>query len=108
MSKEISKGPLSSYSPGPGDIVPKKGEHGRTKHEEKQQAGGKHRGTPGGFGGHHKHEHPMAHPEVHHASHHSHKGMSGQPKPPQHMLHTGKISERPVGAFRYHEVFDKK
>lgn len=89
---------LSGYEPGTGNVVP---------HKNNKQAGGKHRGTPGGFGGHHKHDHPMAHREVHHASMHNnggHKGFHGEAK----LLHTHKISERPMGAFRYSEVFKGK
>ena len=84
---------LSGYSPGPGSIVPK-------------QAGGKKRHTPGGFGSHHKHDHPMAHHEVHHASHHNHRGHKGH-LGEHSMVHSGKLRKRPMGAFRYHEVFDK-
>ena len=50
-------------------------------------------------------KHPVAHPEVHHASRkeHKHEGHHGEHK----MLHSHKVSERPMGAFRFHEVMKK-
>jgi hypothetical protein len=48
--------------------------------------------------------HPMAHSEVHHATHGGHKGHLGEHK----LCCSNKISERPMGAFKYHEVFGKK